>query len=238
MPTIKGGYPNLQALITSGEVTNFGLLTGGDSIFDDIPWKESSGERWHEWDMRIKLGKTARHGVSLREIGDLATVPAQIFYGNAIERPDEFMGLAQFFNTLDRSQAQCAVNVSDGGGGDHSNTSVWLIGWSLDSIFMVREPGGLTRGALVPVDWRFVFRIANVDVSKAELDLCVALDDAALRLPNAINGGGREEFRFAYYMSAGAWKMYQTQAGAQVTKHRTIPIRMLPDLRDDEHRVT
>lgn len=125
------------------------------------------------------------------------TIEATVWYGNSVQTPAEFMGLAPFYNTL--TGAQNGANIIDGGGTGSSNTSIWLMGWGERTIYGLYPRGskaGLTsddRGTsvpgydavgnpfkaytmmfqhmigLCPNDWRYGVRIANLDVTTAGL---------------------------------------------------------------------
>ena len=132
------------------------------------------------------------------------TIAQTLIYGNTANTPAEFMGLATFYNTI--SGAQNGLNILNGGGTDTSNTSLWYIGWSPESFFLIYprgEKAGLVvedRGdvvpaydnignpflawttyfeqavGLVPKDWRYGARIANIDTTNAGLAGPNALD--------------------------------------------------------------
>lgn len=134
------------------------------------------------------------------------TIAQTLIYGNTALTPAEFMGLAPFYNTLNTSSAQNAANVVNGGGTGSSNTSIWYIGWSPESFFLV-YPRGTTAGihmedrgdtvpaydslgnpflaftsyfeqevGLCPKDWRYGARICNIDTTNAGLAGPNALD--------------------------------------------------------------
>jgi hypothetical protein len=134
------------------------------------------------------------------------TIAQTLIYGNTTVTPAEFMGLSGFYNTINTSNAQNAANVLNGGGTGTSNTSIWYIGWSPESFFLV-YPRGTTAGihmedrgdvvpaydnlgnpfiaytsyfeqsvGLVPKDWRYGARIANIDTTNAGLAGPNALD--------------------------------------------------------------
>lgn len=134
------------------------------------------------------------------------TIAQTTWYGNTAVTPNEFMGLAPFYNTLNTATAQNAANVINGGGVGNSNTSLWLIGWSPETIFGVyprgskagldmEDKGDVTPGfdslgnrfeaytswfrqqaGLCPKDWRYGARICNIDVTNAGLAGPNALD--------------------------------------------------------------
>ncbi len=134
------------------------------------------------------------------------TIAQTFFYGNTVSNPAEFMGLAPFYNTINTATAQNAANVIDGGGVGANNTSLWLVGWSPETIFAVyprgskagldmEDKGDVVPGfdsvgnrfeaytswfrqqaGLCPKDWRYGARIANIDVTTAGLAGPNALD--------------------------------------------------------------
>ncbi len=134
------------------------------------------------------------------------TIAQTFWYGNTAVTPAEFMGLSPFYNTISTATAQNAANVINGGGSGSSNTSLWLIGWSPETIFGVyprgskagldmEDKGDVTPGfdsvgnrfeaytswfrqqaGLCPKDWRYAVRCANIDVTTAGLAGPNALD--------------------------------------------------------------
>ena len=147
------------------------------------------------------------------------TITATAFYGNTAATPAEFMGLSTFYNTVNTATAQDAANVIDAGGVGSSNTSLWLLGLSERTIYgitprgtgagLVMEDKGDTvpgfdslgnrfeaytswfrqRMGLVPEDWRFGVRLANIDTTSAGLagpsapDLFALMNKAAYLPP-------------------------------------------------------
>lgn len=127
------------------------------------------------------------------------TIANTLIYGNTSVNSAAFQGLATFYNTINVNAAQNAANVLNGGGVGMSNTSIWMLGLSPDTIFGVHPEGsaaGLNfedksdvRAAydslgnqyeaftgwfrqqlgIVPKDWRWGARIANIDVTSAGL---------------------------------------------------------------------
>ena len=134
------------------------------------------------------------------------TIEQTMIYGNTVTNPSQFMGLAPFYNTINTSNAQNAQNVLNGGGTGSSNTSLWFVGWGPDTVFNVFPEGstaGLNmedkgdtvpaydslgnryeaytgwfrqQMGLVPKDWRYVARVANIDTTTAGLAGPNALD--------------------------------------------------------------
>lgn len=134
------------------------------------------------------------------------TIAQTFFYGNTVTNPAEFMGLSPFYNTINTANAQNAANVINGGGVGANNASLWLLGWSPETIFAVypqgskagldmEDKGDIVPGfdavgnrfeaytswfrqqaGLCPKDWRYGARIANIDVTTAGLAGPNALD--------------------------------------------------------------
>jgi hypothetical protein len=147
------------------------------------------------------------------------TIVQTIFYGNTRVNPSTFMGFSPFYNTVNTATADNAANVLNGGGTGSSNASLWLIGWGEDSISLLYPRGsqaGLEvedRGdgvpgydsfgnpfpayttlfhqeiGLMPKDWRYASRLANLDVTAAGLagpnayDIFAGIDDMYLLFP-------------------------------------------------------
>lgn len=115
---------------------------------------------------------------------------ATLFYG-AASSPEEYVGLANRYNDLSAVNAE---NILDAGGTGSDNSSIWLLGWGMDTICGVYPKGstaGLThedlgvddvedasgnsfraykdlfkwKMGLVVKDWRYGVRIANIDNS-------------------------------------------------------------------------
>ena len=127
------------------------------------------------------------------------TMAFTAIYGNNTSNPAQYTGLSPFFNTLSTATAQNAANMFNGGGTGSNNASIWLLGWSPRSVYMVYPKGstaGLkvmplnttevaydTLGNLYPAaltyfsqdaglcieDWRWVNRLCNLDVTSAGL---------------------------------------------------------------------
>src|SRR5690606_1806802 len=120
-----------------------------------------------------------------------------LFYGNTLSNPASFVGFGPRFNDLG---AQNGEHILDAGGtGADDNTSIWLVGWSPETVFTV-YPKGSTAGlshedmgveyvpdrdgkmfrayrdhwqwkiGLVLRDWRHVVRIANINMASLSVD--------------------------------------------------------------------
>jgi hypothetical protein len=120
------------------------------------------------------------------------TMAQSVVYGNTAVNPERFMGFAPRFSAI--SGADNAQNVISAGGAGSDNTSVWLVVWGTKSVFGIYPKGskaGLFHEDLGLIDafdannnryrayadrwqwkcglhvkdWRYVVRIANIDVS-------------------------------------------------------------------------
>ncbi|HBO7086998.1 TPA: hypothetical protein L4847_001254 [Pseudomonas aeruginosa] len=116
------------------------------------------------------------------------------FYGNQDVTPEGFTGIAPRFNTVSTATAATAANVIDAGGTGSTNTSIWLIGWGENTVHGIYPKGsqaGLVhndlgegdafdengnrfraymdqyqwKAGIAVKDWRYIVRIANIDVS-------------------------------------------------------------------------
>lgn len=67
-------------------------------------------------------------------IGFAHTMATNIFYGNAATNPKGFTGLAPRYNSLSTATSQTANNVISAGGTGSALRSIWLVGWSEDTI--------------------------------------------------------------------------------------------------------
>lgn len=165
------------------------FLASAPAIFTEMVWVKSNFKTHHEADsfaarsgsITFEKPKPFLIGWQLAIINTVADLLPQIFNGNPIIRPREFMGLSQLYNTMDVNEAQNAVNVISGGG-RRDLTSVYLVCWHEKLVYMaysIDEAGDLLA-AVVPRDWRYVVRIANVD---GNTDLTTCMTRALLRIP-------------------------------------------------------
>lgn len=112
-------------------------------------------------------------------------------YGNSSSAPEEFLGLAPRFSS---KSAANGANIVDAGGVGSVNTSIWLICWGVDTVHGLFPQGSMAGlrhkdlgvfdaydedgnpyqayhdewkwdAGLSLRDWRYVVRIANIDVS-------------------------------------------------------------------------
>lgn len=196
-----------------------------------------------------------------------------IIYGDLVDDPAKIMGLAPRFNTHDKTKAENAINVIDAGGTGSKLTSIWLVCWSPNTVYCT-YPKGLTAGlqhqdlgevtlddangghyqgyrshyewnvGLVVRDWRYVVRIANIDVSSLKNDAASGADlvdfmtDAIELLPNVKIG--RPAFYCNRTISAFLRKQIRNAknvnitmdqvAGKKVVSFDGIPVRRVDAL--------
>lgn len=131
------------------------------------------------------------------------SMASTLIYGNTATDPEKFMGLAPRYSAI--SGAENGANVINGGGTGSDNTSVWLIVWgdlTAHGIFPKGQKTGLSHtdkgqvtledaaggkyegyrshykwdAGFVLRDWRYVVRIANIDVSALTKDASAGAD--------------------------------------------------------------
>lgn len=206
-----------------------------------------------------------------------------LFYGDTDTHPERFMGLAPRYSSYGTDKTKSSYNVIDGGGTDSTNTSLWLVCWGANTIHGLYPAGskaGITHEdlgqqtvqdasggmyeayrshfkwdlGLTLRDWRYVVRIANVDVSElanagsssyAGPDLTTLLIKAMHKLPSQMIGRpviycnktvGTALDILALNKSTLALKVEEAQ-GKPVTSFRGIPIRECDAILDTEAAV-
>ena len=121
-------------------------------------------------------------------------VASTLIYGNQFINPERFTGWAPRYSTSSAANSQTANNVLSGGGTASTNTSIWIHVWGDDTAhatfpkgkitglqhrdmgeWPVSDSSGNTYQAYrdhfkweigyVLRDWRYVVRIANIDVT-------------------------------------------------------------------------
>lgn len=126
-----------------------------------------------------------------------------LFYGDTDVNPERFMGLAPRYNDL--TTAANKVNILSGSGTGSDNTSIWLVNWDpnvchlfypkgsvagwqhkdLGEETLTDAAGGYYQGyrthykwdvGLTLRDWRYVVRIANIDVTALTKDAATGAD--------------------------------------------------------------
>lgn len=165
----------------------------------------------------IRLSEAAPHMEAMNQ--EMAT---GIFYHDTATTPEKFKGLAARFNTLSTSGA--GRQIIDAGGSGSDNTSIWFVTWADDACHLLYPEGtkaGIQREdmgrqrvtdengnpyyvleekfewhiGMAVKDWRYVVRIANIDVSElaaGNVDLYKFMRAAYWRLQNRRQVKGSE----------------------------------------------
>jgi hypothetical protein len=207
-------------------------------------------------------------------------VSRKIFYGNTASDPEEFMGLAPRFNQL---SAANGGQIVDAGGTGADNTSLWMVTWG-DNQCQLLYPKGTQAGVnredmgsqrlldasgnayygmeekftwhcgLAVKDWRYVARVANIDVSDLQANTVPLYDhlrSAYYKLQSRRLAGGK----MAIYCNTDVLESLDALAtnggsddsfirltrkeiqGEEVLSYRGIPIRESDSLMNTEARV-
>ena len=223
-------------------------------------------------------------------------VASTIIYGNQHTNPERFTGLAPRYSTVSTANSQTANNIIDAGGTSSTNTSIWITTWGSDTLhgtfpkgkmtglqhrdmgeWPITDSAGNTYQAyrdhfkweigMVLRDWRYVARIANIDVTAltgvSAANLINNIIRALYRLPTApstataIQSSDTPEVkanmgRVAMYANRVVRTYLDLQAmnktnvllrmeefdGKVVTTFRGIPIRTCDAILNNEAQVT
>jgi hypothetical protein len=212
-----------------------------------------------------------------------------VIYGDTRDFPERFNGLRmRYYSLTDAANGQ---NIVDAGGTGATNTSIWLVGWGQNTchgIFPRGSKAGLQQRdmgeqtlydangnpyqgyrthfkwdcGLSVRDWRYVVRIANIDVTSGAVttpNLINTLVNAVNKLPsisaagNSPPPGGTKpgQVNTAFYCNrtvraaldiqamakTNAFLTLETRDSKPYTAFRGIPIRICDQLRNDEQRV-
>ena len=139
-------------------------------------------------EFRLSETKAFLEGMSQQVAGTL-------IYGNQFVNPERFTGLAPRYSTSNTANSQTANNVLSGGGAASTNTSIWVHVWGDDTAHGIFPKGKITglqhrdmgewpvldsasntyqayrdhfkwEIGYVLRDWRYVARIANIDITQ------------------------------------------------------------------------
>ena len=207
-------------------------------------------------------------------------VATKMFYGNTASDPEEFMGLSPRFNSLSATNGN---QIIDAGGTGSDNTSIWFVTWG-DNQCQLLYPKGTQAGVqredmgeqrvtdssgdpyyakeekftwhvgMAVKDWRYVSRIANIDVSNmaaGSVALYNFMRKAYWKLQNRRVAGGKMaiycnrdvlEALDALATNAGASDSFvrlkpMEIEGKEVLTYRGIPLRETDALLNTEARV-
>lgn len=220
----------------------------------------------------FRLSENVPHMESMNQ-----TLAETIFYGNTSLNPERFMGVAPRFSSLSAANGKNIVNA---GGTGNNNTSIWLMCWGDETAFMTYPKGSqagikhqdLGEGdafdsegkrfralmdlyeldaGMVVKDWRYVVRIANIDVANliagtSAADIIANMVIALNKLPS-LNMG-----KCAFYTNRTVRSMLDIQAmnrsnvyltvgeeeGRPKTMLRGVPIRISDQLLETEATVS
>ena len=205
-------------------------LLHGDSLLREMVWKPANSRFMHVATMRINIAGLVEYkkhhpfqmSFGLGKVSNRERLLSMMFHGDQYRRPKEFTGLSQLYDTMVGARAQNAGNVLDGRGRGKHNASIWLVCWSPHRVYLaysLDETGDL-HAAIVPEDWRYVVRIANIDTEHRDLDLAAIMSTALIRVPSA---GPKA----VWYTGPKCVEMIKSQMG-DISAFRGIPIRSLP----------
>lgn len=220
---------------------------------------------------------------------------AALLYSNTINTPQQIMGFAPRFATVVAANAATASNVIDMAGTGSTNTSMWIVVWGQNTchgIFPKNKMAGLQQRDLGEVmkqqsdgsrfqiynehfkweaglsvrDWRYIVRMANIDVTLlngvSAANLINGLTRAVHRIPtmprvvapvqaatrpSGVVGDGRAAIYcnriISTYLDLQAqnrtnmFLMQKEWDGMPITTFRGIPIRTVDQLLSTEARV-
>ena len=200
------------------------------------------------------------------------------FYGDK-NTPEAFVGFTPRYAKISADKNKSGYNILDAGGTGSDNTSIWLVGWGERTVHGI-VPRNTTAGfkttdkgiqtayddnhnpfdAYVTVfewfnglcvrDWRYVVRIANIDVSDlaggSAADLNKLLIQAVHRIPTNRIGVrlgiycNKDILTYLDLQTLGknqAMVGYRQVQGEEVLAFRQIPIRQCDAIANDEARV-
>lgn len=206
------------------------------------------------------------------------------FYGNTATDPQKFMGLAPRYSSIGTTSTLSSYNVISAGGVGSDNTSLWLVVWGdttchltfpkgkfgglqhrdLGEDTLIDSGGGKYQGyrshykmdvGAVVRDWRYVARLANIDVSDLATaglgtDTSAKLIPLIIRLmnrvPNLRTGkpviyANRDVITALDIMAQAKTNVYLTQkeyAGEMVTFFRGVPVKRADALLNTESVVS
>lgn len=188
-----------------------------------------------------------------------------LFYGSEKTAPEEFTGLSARYNSLTAENG--VDNIINAGGSGSDNTSIWLVGWGQHTAHLITPKGskaGLHQKDLGEMtvqnsdgsmyqayatfyqwfngftlrDWRYVVRIANIDVSDQNTlantkNLVQWMTQATERIPNLstarlafyMNRNMREKLRLGIIEKTSSQLSWDTVAGKRVLGFDGIPVR-------------
>lgn len=205
-----------------------------------------------------------------------------LIYGDTAVNPERFMGLAPRFNASSTNPLLSGYNVIKGGGSGSTNTSIYLVGWGdttvhgivpkgskagfqhqdLGEVTLLDAANGRFQGyrshykwdiGLTVRDWRYVVRIANVDVAALTKNAASGADlidlmSQALELVPSLSGA-----KFAFYCGRTVRSFLRRQiankvasstlsmdmvGGKHVVSFSEIPVRRVDQILETEATIS
>lgn len=179
---LNQGVPNAKS--TTAQITD---TCGNLETYADID-KDIADLNGNTQEFRLSEVKAFLEGMSQQ-------VAATLIYGNQFVNPERFTGLAPRYSTSNTANSQTANNVLSGGGVASTNTSIWVHVWGDDTAHGIFPKGKITglqhrdmgewpnldyNGNKYQVyrdhfkwemgyclrDWRYLVRIANIDITQ------------------------------------------------------------------------
>jgi hypothetical protein len=180
--TLNTGVPNAKS--TTAQIVD----TCGNLETYAVIDKDVADLNGNTADFRLSEVKAFLEGMSQQ-------VAATLIYGNQFINPERFTGFSPRYSTVSQANSQTAANVLDSGGTASTNSSIWIVVWVPDTThatfpkgkitglqhrdmgeWPVQDLAGNTYQAyrdhfkweigLVGRDWRYVVRLANIDVTQ------------------------------------------------------------------------
>lgn len=203
-----------------------------------------------------------------------------LFYGNTASNPERFMGLAPRYSSL--TAAESKDNIIDGGGTGSVNTSIWLVVWGENTAHGIYPKGsqaGLVQRnlgeqtvydangnpyqaershykwdcGLSVRDWRYLVRIANVDVTALTKNAATGADIIDLMTQGLERVKDLNLGRPAFYVNRTVRSFLRRQmvnktlqstlsmetvAGKKVMMFGEVPVRRCDSILSTEAQVT
>lgn len=179
---LNQGVPNAKS--TTAQITD----TCGNLETYSVIDKDIADLNGNTAEFRLSEVKAFLEGMSQQ-------VASTMIYGNQFVNPERFTGLAPRYSTSNTASSQTANNVLSGGGTASTNTSIWLHTWGDDTAHATFPKGKITglqhrdmgewpvldassntyqayrdhfkwEIGYVLRDWRYVVRVANIDITQ------------------------------------------------------------------------
>lgn len=201
---------------------------------------------------------------------------ATLFYGDTSKNPERFLGIAPRFSSLKSGVPTSANIVNAGGTASGGLTSIYLVSWGPNTVHGIYPKGskagfqhtdkgqvtledsngGQYEGyrshykwdiGLVVRDWRYIVRIANIDLAAiSDDDLINAMVDASELLPDGnmgksvfyMNRSVRTRLRKARLNKNNVQLTFDNAEGKKVMSFDEIPVKRCDSILLTEARVT